>query len=307
MSYGNNNSYGGGGSSYGGGGGGGYGRGGSSYGGGSSSYSRGGSGSYGGGGSSYSRGGGGGGYGGGSYGGGGGGGYGGGGGGFGGGGDLGSNLRSIDWAKESLMNFEKNFYVEHPAVSERSDREIEDYRRQHEMNCFGPNIPKPVFSFAEASFPNYVLSEVEKLGFKSPTPIQSQGWPMALSGRDVVGIASTGSGKTLAFILPAIVHINAQPLLNPGDGPIVLILAPTRELALQIQVECNKFGASSRYYQFSLCHFRSILYSLLLSFLTIITMSVESKTLACMVASPRAHKLAHFSEVLKSLLLLQED
>ena len=252
MSYGNSNSYGGGGggSSYGGGGGGGYGRGGSSYGGGSSSYSRGGGGGYGGGGgggyggggSSYSRGGGGGG----GYGGGGGG-YG-GGGGFGGGGDLGSNLRSIDWAKESLMNFEKNFYVEHPAVSERSDREIEDYRRQHEMNCFGPNIPKPVFSFAEASFPNYVLSEVEKLGFKSPTPIQSQGWPMALSGRDVVGIASTGSGKTLAFILPAIVHINAQPLLNSGDGPIVLILAPTRELALQIQVECNKFGASSRYY-----------------------------------------------------------
>jgi ATP-dependent RNA helicase DDX5/DBP2 len=53
-------------------------------------------------------------------------------------------------------------------------------------------------------------------------------------------------GKTLAFILPAIVHINAQPLLSPGDGPIVLILAPTRELAIQIQVECNKFGSSSR-------------------------------------------------------------
>lgn len=253
MSYGNSNSYGGnnsygGSNSYGGGSRGGSGYGGSSGGG----YgSRGGSNSYGGG---SSRGGG---YGGSSYGGGGGGssysrggsGYGGGGGGYGGGGgggDLGSNLRSIDWTKETLMNFEKNFYVEHPAVTERSDREIEDYRRKHEMNCFGTNVPKPVFSFAEASFPNYVLSEVEKLGFKSPTAIQSQGWPMALSGRDVVGIASTGSGKTLAFILPAIVHINAQPLLNPGDGPIVLILAPTRELALQIQVECNKFGASSR-------------------------------------------------------------
>lgn len=62
----------------------------------------------------------------------------------------------------------------------------------------------------------------------------------------VLVILVINSGKTLSFILPAIVHINAQPLLQPGDGPIVLILAPTRELALQIQTEANKFGASSR-------------------------------------------------------------
>jgi hypothetical protein len=55
-----------------------------------------------------------------------------------------------------------------------------------------------------------VLATIEGAGFKEPTPIQAQGWPMALSGRDVVGIAATGSGKTLAFLLPAIVHINAQ-------------------------------------------------------------------------------------------------
>ncbi len=59
---------------------------------------------------------------------------------------------------------------------------------------------------------------------------------MALSGRDVIGIADTGSGKTLAFVLPGIVHINAQPLLARGDGPIVLILSPTRELAMQTMV-----------------------------------------------------------------------
>ena len=60
---------------------------------------------------------------------------------------------------------------------------------------------------------------------------------MALSGRDVVGIAATGSGKTLSFILPAIVHINAQEYLRPGDGPIALVIAPTRELATQIEKE----------------------------------------------------------------------
>jgi len=69
---------------------------------------------------------------------------------------------------------------------------------------------------------------------------------MALSGRDMIGIAETGSGKTLAFLLPAIVHINAQPLLARGDGPIVLVLAPTRELACQIRDECTKFGSSSK-------------------------------------------------------------
>jgi len=68
---------------------------------------------------------------------------------------------------------------------------------------------------------------------------------MALSGRDVVGIADTGSGKTLSFVLPAIVHINAQPHLARGDGPICLILAPTRELAQQIHEVAVKFGQSS--------------------------------------------------------------
>merc|ERR1719191_2596250 len=96
----------------------------------------------------------------------------------------------------------------------------------------GRHVPKPVRTFEEASFPEYVLQEVARAGFKEPTPIQVQGWPIALKGRDMVGIAETGSGKTLAFLLPAIVHTNAQPYLSRGDGPIVLVMAPTRELAV---------------------------------------------------------------------------
>lgn len=61
----------------------------------------------------------------------------------------------------------------------------------------GLNVPKPVSTFPEASFPEYILSTLGKQGFVEPTPIQAQGWPMALSGRDFVGIAQTGSGKTL--------------------------------------------------------------------------------------------------------------
>lgn len=91
----------------------------------------------------------------------------------------------------------------------------------------------------------YFCTFVRRHGFKEPTSIQAQGWPIALSGRDMVGIASTGSGKTLSYILPAIVHINNQPKILRKDGPIALVLAPTRELAQQIQQVADDFGHSS--------------------------------------------------------------
>ena len=64
------------------------------------------------------------------------------------------------------------------------------------------------------------MREIIRNQFTAPTAIQSQGWPIALSGLDLVGIAMTGSGKTLAYLLPAIIHINHQPYLERGDGPI---------------------------------------------------------------------------------------
>ena len=69
---------------------------------------------------------------------------------------------------------------------------------------------------------SFVLEEVNKAGFSEPTAIQAQGWPMALLGRDLVGLAETGSGKTLAYLLPAVVHINAQPYL--GESLAVSLL-----------------------------------------------------------------------------------
>jgi ATP-dependent RNA helicase DDX5/DBP2 len=158
---------------------------------------------------------------------------------------MGANLRSIHWDLSKLPVFEKNFYIEHPAVSARSETEADAWRKDNEISIIGKGIPKPVYTFEEASMPEYVLREVLKQGFTKPSPIQSQGWPMALLGRDMIGISATGSGKTLAFLLPAMIHINAQPYLQRGDGPIVLVVAPTRELAMQIKQECDKFGASS--------------------------------------------------------------
>ncbi|THH10318.1 hypothetical protein EW145_g1411 [Phellinidium pouzarii] len=192
----------------------------------------------------------GGGYSGGGYGGGGGGGY---GGGYGGGFDsrdkmsaLGGGLKTIDWSSTRIEKFEKNFYREDPRVTARSEREIEDFRKSKEMKIHGRGIPRPVTTFEEAGFPDYIMTTIRAQGFTAPSAIQCQSWPMALSGRDVVAIAQTGSGKTISFALPAMLHINAQPLLQPGDGPIALVLAPTRELAVQIQQECTKFGSNSR-------------------------------------------------------------
>jgi ATP-dependent RNA helicase DDX5/DBP2 len=97
--------------------------------------------------------------------------------------------------------------VQHPDVARRSEAEAAAWRRRHEITVQGEGVPKPCLTFEEASMPQYVLDEVLKCGFSSPTPIQSQGWPMALLGRDMVGISKTGSGKTLAFMLPAMIHI----------------------------------------------------------------------------------------------------
>ncbi|XP_019185110.1 PREDICTED: DEAD-box ATP-dependent RNA helicase 20 isoform X2 [Ipomoea nil] len=145
----------------------------------------------------------------------------------------------------NLVRFEKNFYSESPSVMAMTEHEVALYRARREVTVEGTDIPKPIRMFHEANFPAYCLEVITRLGFVEPTAIQSQGWPMALKGRDLIGIAETGSGKTLAYLLPALVHVSAQPRLVQGDGPIVLVLAPTRELAVQIQEEAVKFGSQA--------------------------------------------------------------
>ena len=110
----------------------------------------------------------------------------------------------------------------------------------------GTSTPKPAHTFEECSFPKYLHQQLLDSGFPEPTPVQAQGWPLLLSGRNVVAVAETGSGKTLAYALPAIMHVNAQGYLEPGDGPIVVVLAPTRELAIQISDVISRFGKSSK-------------------------------------------------------------
>ena len=145
----------------------------------------------------------------------------------------------------ALPPVESNFYMEHPDVTAMPEQEVAAWRRDHRIDVKDRRAPKPARTFLEAAFPEEITAELEGAGFDAPTAIQGQAWPIALSGLDLVGLANTGSGKTLAFVLPALVHILAQELLQVGDGPIALMLAPTRELAVQIKAECDRFGTSS--------------------------------------------------------------
>ena len=114
--------------------------------------------------------------------------------------------------------------------------------------------PAPFLTFAEAPFPRRLTQALLKQGYESPSPIQAQAWPIALSGKDIVAVAKTGSGKTCAFLLPALCRVVkegacAAPEMEMVDGrfrpaavtPSAIVLAPTRELAIQIGDECLKF------------------------------------------------------------------
>ncbi|XP_045611453.1 probable ATP-dependent RNA helicase DDX5 isoform X6 [Procambarus clarkii] len=158
----------------------------------------------------------------------------------------GERLRKPRWDLSKLTPFEKNFYQPTPTVLNRPAYEVEKYRNEKEITLRGKNIPNPIQYFSDYNFMDCVMAEIKRQGYEQPTPIQGQGWPISLQGRDFVGIAKTGSGKTLGYILPAIVHINHQPYLERGDGPIALVLAPTRELAQQILTVAQDYGASSK-------------------------------------------------------------
>ena len=108
-------------------------------------------------------------------------------------------------------------------------------------------------TFAEMSLPPFLAQRLQQAGFTAPTPIQQAAIPPALEGRDVMAQAKTGSGKTLAFLLPMIdralrpaVSLDGTPHSTPGSpsrrNPRFLILAPTRELALQIEMELRKYA-----------------------------------------------------------------
>jgi len=127
----------------------------------------------------------------------------------------------------------KQLYKEHADVAALRGDELEALYSQRCITVEGTGI-KPVLKFEQTGLPANMLHATRD--FQEPSPIQSQCWPIIMSGHDLIGIAATGSGKTLAFGLPALAHIQAQRDAGvvSGKGPFALAMAPTRELAMQI-------------------------------------------------------------------------
>jgi ATP-dependent RNA helicase RhlE len=101
-------------------------------------------------------------------------------------------------------------------------------------------------TFAELGLIEQLLKSVEKSGYTHPTPIQLKVIPQLLEGRDLLGIAQTGTGKTAAFSLPLLQNIALNPKRMPAKHVRVLVLAPTRELAIQVHESFQTYGANLR-------------------------------------------------------------
>ncbi|SLM36211.1 pre-mrna-splicing atp-dependent rna helicase prp28 [Lasallia pustulata] len=125
------------------------------------------------------------------------------------------------------------------------ERDWRIFKEDFNISTKGGAIPNPMRSWAESGLPKRLLDVVDQVGYTEPSAVQRAAIPIALQSRDLIGVAVTGSGKTAAFLLPLLVYISELPVLNEltkNDGPYAIILAPTRELAQQIEIEAKKFA-----------------------------------------------------------------
>ena len=135
----------------------------------------------------------------------------------------------------------KNFYKPHAKVLEMSEADVESFRSESTIDISSKQpLFNPILKFKYSNIAEDLLASCK--GFEKPTCIQSQAWPVVLSGHDGVFIAATGSGKTLAFGLPGLVHVRGRGKLHKHK-PFMLVIAPTRELAMQTAKLCDEAGA----------------------------------------------------------------
>ncbi|CAG8688352.1 15350_t:CDS:2, partial [Acaulospora colombiana] len=158
-----------------------------------------------------------------------------------------TNAMVMDPAGSLTRRKDDRHWSEKP-IEEMKDRDWRIFREDFSISARGGNIPYPLRSWEESSIPPQLLDVIATIGYKEPSPIQRQAIPIGLQNRDLIGIAETvplGSGKTAAFVIPMLTYISQLPPLNDDNrhlGPLALILAPTRELAQQIETEAKKFA-----------------------------------------------------------------
>lgn len=131
-------------------------------------------------------------------------------------------------------------------LKDMTERDWRIFREDYEISIKGGRVAHPIRYWKESDLPREIFDIIRDCGYHEPTPIQRQAIPIGLECRDIIGVAETGSGKTLAFLIPLLVWITSLPEKDRrGDeelGPFATILAPTRELAQQIEEETLKFA-----------------------------------------------------------------
>ncbi|CAH2069740.1 unnamed protein product [Thlaspi arvense] len=130
-------------------------------------------------------------------------------------------------------------------LEEMTERDWRIFREDFNISYKGSRIPRPMRSWEESQLSSELLEAVENAKYKKPSPIQMAAIPLGLQQRDVIGIAQTGSGKTAAFVLPMLAYISRLPPMseeNKTEGPYAVVMAPTQELAEQIEKETAKLA-----------------------------------------------------------------
>ena len=173
--------------------------------------------------------------------------------------DLGSKDAAGDVRKMEVERERKRKDVEARELKRTfkehwSDKKLEDmterdwriFREDFNISYKGGKLPLPMRAWKECtSLPQEILRAIAQVGYEKPSPIQMASIPIGLLKRDVIGIAETGSGKTCTFVVPMLAHIMQLPKMTDeiaAHGPYALIMAPTRELAQQIEEETLKFA-----------------------------------------------------------------
>merc|ERR1712142_1217938 len=155
-----------------------------------------------------------------------------------------SRLKKLQ-KKEDNRRFDDRHWSD-KELDNMTERDWRIFREDYNISIKGGNVANPIRQWRESSIPEAILDIIDNVGYKEPSPIQRQAIPIGLTNRDIIGVAETGSGKTAAFLIPLLVWIQSLPkqtrIEEADQGPYAIIMAPTRELAQQIEEETNKFG-----------------------------------------------------------------
>ncbi|KAL1478494.1 hypothetical protein MTO96_016187 [Rhipicephalus appendiculatus] len=144
--------------------------------------------------------------------------------------------RALPAPEYESPSFEQFLYREHIETARRTPAETNEFRKVNNVTVRGRAVPTPILQLYEANFPECVTEAASALSFGPLTALQSQCWPVARHGRDLLAIShGRAQASEQAYLVPAIVRAMHQTMPTTGNGPVVLVLVPTREVAEKIQ------------------------------------------------------------------------